>query len=397
MNPDLDRLQAYPFERLARLKQGLSPASDLSHIPLSIGEPKHPTPAFITKEFLAHLHGMATYPTTKGSLALAEAVAGWLSQRFSLPAESIDPERNILPVSGTREGLFAIAQGVIDRRGAPLCVLPNPFYQIYEGASILAGATPYFVSADSGSGYIPDFESVGMDVWRRCQLLYICTPGNPSGAVIPLETLQNLIELADRHDFVIASDECYSEIYADEERPPVSLLQAAAQMGRTEYQRCVVFNSLSKRSNVPGLRSGFAAGDARIIQPFLLYRTYHGCTMPLPTQAASIAAWRDEQHVLENRLRYRQKFDAVLPILSPLLDVHRPDAGFYLWPKTPFNDQQFTKDLYTQQNVTVLPGSYLSREVEGVNPGSNHVRMALVAPVEDCVEAARRMSNMLTG
>ena len=395
MNPDLDRLQLYPFERLAQLKQGLAPPGDLPHIPLSIGEPKHPTPGFITEEVLAHLHGMAVYPTTKGKLELREAVAGWLARRFSLPSGSLDPDRHILPVNGTREALFAIAQCVIDRRLNAATVLPNPFYQIYEGASILAGATPCFVSTGSRTGFIPDFRDVSEDVWQRCQLLYVCTPGNPTGAVIPVATLQSLIELADRHDFVIASDECYSEIYGDEEQPPASLLQAAAQMGRAGYQRCVVFNSLSKRSNVPGLRSGFVAGDERLIQRFLLYRTYHGCTMPPHTQAASAAAWQDEKHVIENRHRYRQKFDAVIAILSPLLEVHRPEGGFYLWPRTPGDDQQFTRELYARQNVSVLPGSYLSRAVDGVNPGQGHVRMALVAPLEECVEAARRISELL--
>ncbi len=397
MNPDLVRLQLYPFERLARLKQGIAPPGDLAHIPLSIGEPKHPTPGFITEEVLAHLHGMAVYPTTKGKRELREAIAGWLARRFSLPLGSLDPDRHILPVNGTREALFAIAQCVIDRRLDAATVLPNPFYQIYEGASILAGATPWFVSTDRHTGFIPDFRNVSKPVWQRCQLLYLCTPGNPTGAVIPVGMLQSLIELADRHDFVIASDECYSEIYGNEERPPAGLLQAAAQMGRVDYQRCVVFNSLSKRSNVPGLRSGFVAGDESIIQRFLLYRTYHGCTMPAHTQAASIAAWQDEKHVIENRHRYRQKFDAVLAILSPLLDVHRPEGGFYLWPMTPGDDQQFARELYARQNVSVLPGSYLSREVEGTNPGQGYVRMALVAPLEQCVEAAQRMSSMLTG
>ncbi len=397
MNPDLGQLQPYPFERLARLKQGLTPPGGMRHISMSIGEPQHAAPAFVAEEVLSHLHGLARYPTTKGDLRLREAITAWAARRFHLPMGSLDAERNVLPVSGTREALFAIAQAVVDRSKAPVTVLPNPFYQIYEGASILAGATPFFASADNRSRFIPDFGAVGEHIWRRCQLLYLCSPGNPTGAVIPLHSLQRLIELADQHDFVIASDECYSEIYADEARPPPGLLQAAAEMGRTGYQRCLVLNSLSKRSNVPGLRSGFVAGDAHIIARFLLYRTYHGCTMPLPAQAASIAAWRDENHVIENRQRYRQKFEAVLSILSSILDVHRPEAGFFLWPRTPGDDQHFTKALYARQNVTVLPGSYLSREVKGLNPGQGHVRMALVASVEDCVEAAQRIRLMLSG
>ncbi len=396
MNPDLDRLQPYPFERLAQLKKGLTPPAHLPHISLSIGEPKHPTPGFITEEVIAHLHGMATYPTTKGSGKLREAVADWATRRFSLPANSLDPDRHVLPVAGTREALFAFAQSVIDRTTGGLILLPNPFYQIYEGASLLAGATPFFVSIGEDTGFIPDFGSVREDVWQRCQLLYLCNPGNPTGAVIPPGILQRLIELADRHDFVIASDECYSEIYLDEDNPPVGLLQASAQMGRDDYRRCVVLNSLSKRSNVPGLRSGFVAGDAKILQKFLLYRTYHGCTMPPHTQAASIAAWSDEKHVRENRALYRGKFNAVLGILTPVLDVHQPEASFYLWPKTPSDDQAFARDLYVQQNVTVLPGSYLSRDTAGINPGQGHVRIALVAPMEDCLDAARRIRTMLT-
>ncbi len=396
MNPDLGQLQPYPFERLARLKQGLTPPAGMKHISMSIGEPQHAAPAFVAEEVLSHLHGLARYPTTKGDLRLREAITAWAARRFHLPMGSLDAERNVLPVSGTREALFAIAQAVVDRRRAPMTVLPNPFYQIYEGASILAGATPFFATADSRSRFIPDFDAVGEHIWRRCQLLYLCSPGNPTGAVVPLHSLQRLIELADRHDFIIASDECYSEIYADEAQPPPGLLQAAADMGRTGFQRCLVLNSLSKRSNVPGLRSGFVAGDADIIERFLLYRTYHGCTMPLPAQAASIAAWEDEKHVIENRQRYRQKFETVLGILSSILDVHRPEAGFFLWPRTPGDDQHFTKALYAKHNVTVLPGSYLSREVKGLNPGHGHVRMALVAPIEDCVEAARRISLMLS-
>jgi len=397
MNPDLDRLQPYPFERLAELKRGILPPRDLPHIPLSIGEPRHPAPGFIAEEVIAHLHGMAAYPTTKGSAELRQAMADWLTARFSLPEASIDADQHVLPVNGTREALFAFAQCIIARNSDSLCLLPNPFYQIYEGACLLAGATPWFVNTTEETGFIPDFDRVPESVWRRCQLLYLCTPGNPTGAVIPVETLQRLIELADRYDFVIASDECYSEIYRDDTPPPVGLLEAAAGMGRDDYRRCVVFHSLSKRSNVPGLRSGFVAGDANILRRFLLYRTYHGCTMPPHTQAASTSAWRDEEHVRENRRLYEDKFEAVLDILSPVLDVQRPQAGFYLWPETPGDDREFARDLYAQQNVTVLPGSYLSRDADGVNPGRRRVRMALVAPIEDCIEASRRLRRMLTG
>jgi N-succinyldiaminopimelate aminotransferase len=397
MNPNLERLQPYPFERLARLKQGIVPPSGLAHIALSIGEPKHPTPGFIADALIAHLHGMAGYPTTRGTPELRSTIAQWLSRRFSLASASIDPQRNVLPVGGTREALFAFAQCVIDPTADPIVLLPNPFYQIYEGAALLAGATPAFVNISPARGNLPDFDSVPNETWERCQLLYLCTPGNPTGAVIPLRTLQGLIRMADQYDFVIASDECYSEIYDREDLPPPGLLQAAASMGRDNYRRCMAFHSLSKRSNVPGLRSGFVAGDIELLQQFFLYRTYHGCTMPPHTQAASRAAWSDEGHVRANRELYRQKFDAVLEILSPVLKVRRPEASFYLWPETPGNDEEFARDLFAEQNVTVLPGTYLSREAGGRNPGRGRVRMALVAPVEDCVEAARRIRRMLSG
>jgi len=396
MNPNLQRLQPYPFERLARLKQGIAPPSGLPHIALSIGEPKHPTPGFIADALIAHLHGMASYPTTRGTPELRSSIAQWLSRRFSLAPGSINPEQNVLPVSGTREALFAFAQCVINPTTDAIALLPNPFYQIYEGAALLAGAKPAFVNISPERGHLPDFASVPHETWARCQLLYVCTPGNPTGAVIPLHALQELIRQADKHDFVIASDECYSEIYDREEQPPPGLLEAAAGMGRNDYRRCVVFHSLSKRSNAPGLRSGFVAGDGELLQRFFLYRTYHGCTMPPHTQAASRVAWNDEEHVRANRALYRQKFDAVLKILSPVLNVRRPEASFYLWPETPGNDEEFARDLFAQQNVTVLPGTYLSREAGGQNPGRGRVRMALVAPVEDCVEAARRIRRMLS-
>ncbi|MBD3619670.1 MAG: succinyldiaminopimelate transaminase [Chromatiales bacterium] len=395
MNPDLDRLQPYPFQKLAALKQGTQPPAALEHIALSIGEPKHPTPSLISEALLEHLHGLASYPVTKGSDALREAIAGWLTRRFDLPAASIDPARHVLPVNGTREALFAFAQAVVDRSRDALVLMPNPFYQIYEGAALLAGATPWFLNCSADNGYRPDFDAVPDAIWDRCQLLYLCSPGNPTGAVLDEATLAGLIERAERHDFLIASDECYSELYPDESAPPAGLLGAAARAGVTDYRRCVVFHSLSKRSNAPGLRSGFVAGDAAVLEQFHQYRTYHGCAMPPPTQAASIAAWNDEAHVRANRELYRQKFAAMLEVLSPVLEVSAPDAGFYLWPRTPIADTDFARGLYDRHNVTVLPGSFLSREAHGSNPGANHVRMALVAPLDECHEAAARIRDYI--
>ncbi len=394
MNGDLAKLQPYPFEKLNALKAGTRPPAALEHIALSIGEPKHATPRLISEAVLEHLHHLSAYPTTKGMPELRRTIADWLTHRFDLPAGSVDPETAVLPVNGTREALFAFAQAVVDRsRDDALVLSPNPFYQIYEGAALLAGATPHFLPCTAETGLMPDFDAVDEATWDRCQLLFICTPGNPTGAVLPIELLQKLIRLADKHDFVIASDECYSEIYFDEARPPVGLLQAAAAMGRTDYKRCVVFHSLSKRSNAPGLRSGFVAGDADVLEQFLRYRTYHGCAMPLQHQAASIAAWHDEQHVIENRRLYREKFDAVLDVLGGVLEVERPDAAFYLWPKTPIADTDFARGLFDRQHVTVLPGSYLSRTVDGLNPGDNRVRLALVAPLDACIDAARRIKT----
>jgi N-succinyldiaminopimelate aminotransferase len=391
MNPDLERLQPYPFQKLAQLKQDVSPPQGLDPVSLSIGEPKHPTPRLITDALRDHLSGLSSYPTTKGTLALRETIAGWLVRRFGLPAASLDPERHLLPVNGTREALFAIAQAVVERNDRPLVAMPNPFYQIYEGAALLAGAQPRFLPCTEDTGFLPDFAEVGAEEWDRCQLLYICSPGNPTGAVLDLPALQQLIGLAHRHDFIIASDECYSEIYFDEDRPPPGLLQAAAAMGREDYRNCLVFHSLSKRSNAPGLRSGFVAGDPAIIERFFLYRTYHGCAMPPPHQAASIAAWGDEDHVRGNRSLYREKFAAVRDILQPVLPCDQPSAGFYLWPQTPISDTRFCRDLFARTNVTVLPGSYLSREVDGANPGAKRIRMALVAPLDECIEAAQRI------
>ncbi|MGA7802056.1 MAG: succinyldiaminopimelate transaminase [Gammaproteobacteria bacterium] len=395
MNPDLSRLQPYPFERLAELKAGVAVPSHLAPIDLSIGEPKHPSPGFVVEEMITHLHGLARYPVTRGTAQLRAAISAWLTRRFALPDGSIDPERHVLPVNGTREALFAFAQCVVDRSTAPLVLMPNPFYQIYEGAALLAGAEPWFMNTTAETGYRPDFGQVPESVWQRCQLVYLCSPGNPTGAVLGQRSLEQLIALADAHDFIIAADECYSEIYPDEAAPPLGLLAAAAAMGRSDYRRCVVFHSLSKRSNVPGLRSGFVAGDAQVIASFLRYRTYHGCAMPPPTQAASIKAWSDESHVRANRDLYREKFAAVVDILGPVLEVRAPEAGFYLWPRLPMQDTDFAQGLFEQQHVTVLPGSYLSRDAHGHNPGSGHARIALVAPVDECIEAAHRIRTFL--
>jgi len=395
MNPELDKLHPYPFEKLSALKSGITPNSELEHIALSIGEPKHQAPEIVMKELQKQLGGVSAYPLTKGIPELRQAITDWLTQRFNLPKNTLNPEHHVIPVNGTREALFAFAQAVIDRNQNPVIVMPNPFYQIYEGAAYLSGAEPYYLNTTAENNYLPDFDTVSDDIWAQCQLLYICSPGNPTGAVIDKITLQKLIKLAEKHDFIIASDECYSEIYFDKNNPPIGLLEAAAEMGNTDYSRCVVFHSLSKRSNLPGLRSGFVAGDKEILAKFLKYRTYHGCAMPLHHQKASITAWQDEKHVEENRALYQKKFTDVLEILEPVIDVKKPDASFYLWAKTPTCDEDFAKNLFAEQSITVLPGSYLSRESQGVNPGSQHVRMALVASYEECIEAAQRIRKFM--
>ncbi len=394
MNPELAKLHPYPFEKLAELQQGCQPPSHLPHIALSIGEPKHPTPGFITEAVISHLHGLSIYPTTAGTPELRQTIANWLDQRFQL-AGHINPQTQILPVNGTREALFAFAQAIIDRDDDPLIVMPNPFYQIYEGAAILAGARMHLLNCTADNGFVPDFDAVPGSVWSQCQLLYICSPGNPSGAVIDAEAMTRLIQLAHEYDFIIAADECYSEIYFDEALPPVGLLQAAVAAGYTDLSRCVVFHSLSKRSNAPGLRSGFVAGDASIIKDFLRYRTYHGCAMPPATQSASIAAWNDEAHVAHNRTLYREKFQAVLDILQPVMNVSQPEASFYLWAETPIADTDFARELFHQYNVTVLPGRFLARDTRQGNPGINRIRMALVASQEECVEAAHRIRQFI--
>jgi len=394
MNPDLEKLQPYPFEKLAKLKAGIQQPAE-SHIALSIGEPKHPTPPLIIDALTDNLNGLARYPSTKGLPELRQAIADWVSRRFGIADGTLDIDTQVLPVNGTREALFAFAQAVIDRSNTPLVLMPNPFYQIYEGAALLAGASPVFLDCLPENDYLPDLDAVDETTWQQCELIYICSPGNPTGAVMDIEQLQQLIRLSDQYNFVIASDECYSELYFDEEHPPVGLLQAAQEMGRERFKNCVVFHSLSKRSNAPGLRSGFVAGDADIISRFFNYRTYHGCAMPIQHQMASIAAWRDEAHVKQNRDLYREKFTAVIEILKPVLDVKLPDASFYLWTKTPGSDESFARGLYEKENITVLPGSYLSRENNGHIPGENHVRMALVAKLEECVAAAEKIKHFV--
>ena len=394
MNPDLSKLQPYPFEKLAKLKGEVTPPTDLEHIALSIGEPKHPAPEFVLDTLRTELQRVENYPTTKGLPELNSTIANWLERRFSL--ENVDPVSQVIPVNGTREAIFAFTQAVVNRsQYRPLVVSPNPFYQIYEGAAYLSGAEPHFLPCLEENGFNPDYDAVPEEVWHRCQLLFVCTPGNPTGSTLKLDDFRKLIELADKYDFVLASDECYSEIYVDGADAPMGLLEACEQLGRKDFKRCVVFHSLSKRSNLPGLRSGFIAGDADLLKPFLLYRTYHGCAMPVHTQLASIAAWNDESHVQQNRSEYTQKFRSVLEILSPVLDVKQTEASFYLWPKTPINEETFAQQLFAQQNVTVLPGSYLSRTVEGINPGEHRIRMALVAETSECIEAAQRIRTFI--
>jgi N-succinyldiaminopimelate aminotransferase len=400
MNPALGRLMAYPFERLAQLKAPLSPPPGLRHVALSIGEPKHAPPALVLEALARSMGELGSYPATRGLPETRAAAARWLERRFFLPEGAVDAERMVLPVNGTREALFAFVQAVVDRErtGAePLVMMPNPCYQIYEGAALLAGARPYFLDTVAANGYLPDLDAVPAADWDRCQVLFLCSPGNPVGSILSVDYLLHALELAERHDFVIAADECYAELYDDETAPPPSLLQAAFQAGDAAFGRCMVFHSLSKRSSVPGLRSGFVAGSARLIEPFLLYRTYHGCAMPIPTQRASIAAWNDDAHVLANRALYREKYDRVVPILGEVLEVERPSGGFYLWQKVPGDDVAFTAGLFSAANVTVVPGSYLARDRPAGNPGAGRIRISLVAEVAECVEAARRIRDYARG
>ena len=393
MNPNLNCLQPYPFQRLRDLFADTTPNPAYSAINLSIGEPKHATPQLIKDALTQNLAGLASYPTTIGSLALREAISAWIARRYNIAAPN--PEKAILPVTGTREALFAIAQAVIDRtKPNPIVISPNPFYQIYEGAAFLAGAEPYFLNTTPENHYAMDFTSVPADMLNRTQLVYVCSPGNPSGKVMNLEQWKTLFELSDKYGFVIAADECYSEIYFDEKTPPLGALQALSLLARS-HANLIVFASLSKRSNVPGMRSGFVAGDEKIIEKFTLYRTYHGCAMNPAVQAASLAAWNDEAHVLENRKLYAEKFNTVTPMLQSVLGVEMPDAAFYLWAKTSISDTEFALKLYRDFNVTVLPGSYLAREAHGENPGQNFIRLALVASLQECVEAANRINKLV--
>ena len=396
MNPLLSTLQPYPFERLRQLFAGVTLPTAYSPISLGMGEPRHPTPQFIKDTLSSNLSGLASYPATAGEPKLRQACSQWLKQRYGL---DVDPGTQVLPVNGSREGLFSLTQTVIDStQGSPFVVCPNPFYQIYEGAALLAGATPYFAPSDPLRNFAVDWDTVPENVWATTQLLFVCSPGNPTGAVMPLSEWKKLFELSDRYGFVIASDECYSEIYF-RDIPPLGGLQAAVDLGRSDFKNLIAFTSLSKRSNVPGMRSGFVAGDAALIKAFLLYRTYHGGAMSPIIQAASIAAWSDEQHVQENRALYRKKFAQVTPLLAGVMEVALPDAGFYLWAKIPdalgMDDAEFARALLAQYNVTVLPGTYLARESQGSNPGAQRVRMALVADTQECVEAALRIVQFI--
>ncbi len=396
MNPDLNKLHAYPFEKLKNLFAGVTANPDLKPINLSIGEPKSPTPDLIKQALIDNIDSLAKYPKTKGELELRSAICNWLLRRFNLPETSLNPERHILPVNGSREALFAIAQTIIDQTQAATVISPNPFYQIYEGAALLAGAKLHYLDLSVQDGKLPALDTVDAATWKKTQMVYICTPSNPTGDVIPQESLQHLIQLAHEYDFVIISDECYSEIYFDEQHPPKGLLQASQAYGDHNYQRCLAFYSLSKRSNAPGLRSGFVVGDEQLISKFFKYRTYHGCAMPISTQMASAAAWSDEQHVELNRERYRQSFQAFIEELQDITTINQPQAGFYIWLNTRIDDEEFALGLYSQHNVTVLPGQYLGRSVNGTNPGAHYVRIALVAAPQQCREAAQRIRRFIS-
>ncbi|HEV8256855.1 MAG TPA: succinyldiaminopimelate transaminase [Casimicrobiaceae bacterium] len=396
MNPQLARLQPYPFERLRALFAGVTPNAARRPINLSLGEPKHPTPPLILEALAAGAKGLANYPTTAGSPALREAIAAWLVRRHAL--SELDPATQVLPVLGSREALFAFAQTVIDasRVGATV-VVPNPFYQIYEGAALLAGATPYCVNSLAENSYAPRWDEVPVTVWARTQLLYVCSPDNPTGRVMSMRDWQTLFELSDRHDFIIAADECYSEVYFDEANPPLGSLAAAHALGRDGYPRLLSFGSLSKRSNAPGMRSGYVAGDAALIKAFLLYRTYHGSAMSPAVAVASIAAWNDETHVRANRVKYAEKFARLAPRVAAAYPAAQPDAAFYLWARVAHDDAEFARRLYAEEAVTVLPGSYLAREADGINPGRGYVRIALVAELDECIEAVDRLVRFARG
>jgi len=393
MNPQLERLQDYPFTKLARLLKQVPLQSELSPIALTIGEPQHPSAQVAIDALQEQLAYLNKYPSTQGSDALREAIAAWLCRRYGLASATFDPASNVLPVVGSREALFAIAQAVVNNSVSaqpPLVIIPSPFYQIYEGAAIMAGAEPLYLTCSKETDFLPDLDAISHAQWQRCQLIYICNPSNPTGAVPPKAFYEQLIELADQYDFIIASDECYSEIYFDETQPPLGLLEVCRALGRDDYYRCLVFNSLSKRSNLAGMRSGFVAGCSATIKHFLRYRTYHGSAMPNHHQVASIAAWGDEAHVIENRCLYREKMLKVVPILQLVAEVSIPPAGFCLWLRTPINDQQLVQYAYQHFNLKLLPGQYLARTIGGENPSENYIRMALVQPIEVCVEGAHR-------
>lgn len=408
MNPLLERLQTYPFEKLARLKAGVEPPAHLRHIAMSIGEPQHAPPALVLEALRAGVTRLGSYPPTIGSVELRSAAARWLERRFTLPPGLIDPATMVLPVNGTREALFSLVQAAVDPRGKQraaarsraqdgqaIVALPNPFYQIYEGAAILAGAQPYYIDTTAATGYAPDLERVPASVWERCQVLFLCSPGNPTGAVLSLEFLRSALALAARYDFIIAADECYADLYFDEHAPAPSLAQAALASGHARLERCILFHSLSKRSSVPGLRSGFVAGDPALISRFLLYRTYHGGAMSPMVQYASVAAWNDDAHAAENRRLYREKLARVEPILASVLELERPSGAFYLWVDVGGDDEQFVRELYARANVTLLPGSYLARDGAAGNPGARRVRISLTPPVEECEEAAERIRDFI--
>lgn len=395
MNPRLDALHAYPFERLAKLKAGTHPPAELRHIAMSIGEPQHEPPAFLLEALERNLGRLGSYPATAGVPELRAACAGWLTRRYALKPGSVDPDTMVLPVNGTREALFAFVQAAVDATRGALVAMPNPFYQIYEGAALLAGAQPLFLDTSAARGYLPDLAAVPAQAWQRCQVLFLCSPGNPTGAVLPLALLREALALADRYGFILAADECYADIYLDEQAPPPGLLEACQAEGRARFERCLVFHSLSKRSSVPGLRSGFMAGDPAIMARLLLYRTYHGSAMPLPTQLASTAAWNDDVHAAANRRVYQEKFARVLPILAPVTKVERPAGAFYLWADVGGDDERFTRELFACANLTVLPGSYLARAGAAGNPGARRVRISLVPPVAECVEAAERLREFV--
>lgn len=398
MNSRLELLKPYPFERLNILLKDANPDPAQNQIRWSIGEPKFPPPEFVLEMLASNLNSFGKYPTTKGILELREAISNWLVRRFSIKPDSLDPEKNILPVAGTREALFSISQVLVEAKNEPYVVSPNPFYQIYEGATYLSGANPHFINLKEENGFNPEFTEVPDSIWQKTSLAYICSPSNPTGSTMSMEEWSKLIELSQKFDFVICADECYSEIYKDESNPPVGLLEAAHRQGLKDFNNCLAFHSLSKRSNLPGLRSGFVAGDSSILKKYLLFRTYHGCTLAPPIQVASTAAWKDEDHVKANREGYRQNFEAVINILDPggKQGLKQPDGAFYLWFKTPYNEEKFAYDLFNKEHLHVLPGSYLSREVDGINPGAMRVRMALVATKEECIEGAKRLKQILS-